>query len=261
MPASRPAIACSAAAWSSGSIVVLIFRPPPKTTPGAVAVHELLGQPGREVGLARSPTSGGSMSVLVGQRLAMRLLVLRPRDHPLLEHAREHEVAPALRACRGFSTGSYSDGEAIIPASSAASAGRSTSRAPPRSSGARRPWPSVPSRLVRLVAVAEVGARGGLHAVGAVAEVDGVQVLGEDLLLRPLALEVVGERGLAQLLEDRAVALGRERVLHELLGDRRAALGGAAGAGCPARARGRCPGSPRPRARRSGCPRSRSRRS
>ena len=32
-PASRPAIACSAAAWSSGSIVVLIFSPPPKTSP------------------------------------------------------------------------------------------------------------------------------------------------------------------------------------------------------------------------------------
>ena len=34
IPASRPATACSAAAWSSGSIVVLIFMPPPKTSPG-----------------------------------------------------------------------------------------------------------------------------------------------------------------------------------------------------------------------------------
>ena len=82
--------------------------------------------------------------------------------------------------------------------------------------------------LVRLVAVAEVGAHGGLDPVGAVAEVDRVQVLREDLLLRPLALEVVSERGLAELLEHGAVALCGQRVLHELLRDGRAALGGAA---------------------------------
>src|SRR3712207_7559074 len=44
-----------------------------------------------------------------------------------------------------------------------------------------------------------------LDAVGAVAEVDRVQVLGEDLLLRPLVAEVEGERGLAELLEQRPV--------------------------------------------------------
>ena len=82
--------------------------------------------------------------------------------------------------------------------------------------------------LVGLVTVAEVGADRRLDAVRAVAEVDGVEVLGEDLVLRPLALEVVGERGLAQLLEHRAVALRVEGVLHELLGDRRATLRGAA---------------------------------
>ena len=74
---------------------------------------------------------------------------------------------------------------------------------------------------------AEVGARGRLDPVGALAEVDRVQVLGEDLVLAPVALEPVGERRLAELLQDRAAAFGFERVLDELLGDRRGALGGA----------------------------------
>ena len=77
------------------------------------------------------------------------------------------------------------------------------------------------------VGVAEVGAGRGLDPVGALAEVDRVQVLGEDLVLAPVALEPVGERRLAELLEDRAAAFGFERVLDELLGDRRGALLGA----------------------------------
>ena len=83
------------------------------------------------------------------------------------------------------------------------------------------------ARLVGLAArvvAAEVRARGGLDAVGAVAEVDRVEVVAQDPLLGPLAREVVGERGLAQLDEQRALVLGGERVLDELLGDRRAAL-------------------------------------
>ncbi len=75
----------------------------------------------------------------------------------------------------------------------------------------------------------KVHAGGGLDAVGAVAEVDRVEVLLEDLLLAPLARQVVGQRRLAQLLEDRPVVLLGERVLDELLGDRRRALAGAAG--------------------------------
>ena len=59
-------------------------------------------------------------------------------------------------------------------------------------------------------ATAEVGADGRFHPVRAVPEIDRVQVLVEDLLLRPAVLEVVGKRGLAELLEDRAVALGSE---------------------------------------------------
>ena len=77
--------------------------------------------------------------------------------------------------------------------------------------------------------LAEVHARRGLDAVRAVAEVDRVQVLPQDLRPRPPAGEVVRERGLAQLLEDRPVVLLGQRVLDELLGDRRGALPGAAG--------------------------------
>ena len=75
--------------------------------------------------------------------------------------------------------------------------------------------------------LAEVGLRGRLDPVGAVAEVDRVEVGGDDLFLRPLVRELVGERGLAELLEDRAVRLGLQRVLDELLLDRRGALDGA----------------------------------
>ena len=65
--------------------------------------------------------------------------------------------------------------------------------------------------------LAEVSAGRRLDPVGALAEVDGVQVLGEDLVLGPVALELGGERGLAELLEDRSAPLRLERVLDELL--------------------------------------------
>ena len=71
--------------------------------------------------------------------------------------------------------------------------------------------------------LAEVDARGHLDPVGAVPEVDGVQVGGEDPVLRPLALELPCEGRLLQLAADRALLL-RVRVLDELLRDRRAAL-------------------------------------
>ena len=69
----------------------------------------------------------------------------------------------------------------------------------------------------------EVHPRGHLDSVGAVAEVDRVQVGGEDPVLRPALLELPGERGLLELAADRALLL-RVLVLDELLGDRRAAL-------------------------------------
>ena len=80
----------------------------------------------------------------------------------------------------------------MIPASSAASSGASSTGA---GIGAL-------DQAVR-VCGAEVGAGGGLDPVGALAEVDGVQVLGEDLVLVPLLLELVGKGGLAELLAAR----------------------------------------------------------
>ena len=72
-------------------------------------------------------------------------------------------------------------------------------------------------------AMPEVGARRTLDAVGAVPEVDRVQVRGEDLVLRPALLELPRERGFLQLAADRPLA-GDVGVLHELLRDRGAAL-------------------------------------
>ena len=71
--------------------------------------------------------------------------------------------------------------------------------------------------------VVEVDARGLLDAVGTVPEVDGVQVRGEDPVLRPPLLELPGERRLAELAADRLL-VRQVGVLDELLGDRRAAL-------------------------------------
>ena len=54
-------------------------------------------------------------------------------------------------------------------------------------------------------------------------EVDRVQIGGQDLILRPLLLELPRERRLEELAADRLLA-GQVGVLDELLGDRRAAL-------------------------------------
>ena len=73
--------------------------------------------------------------------------------------------------------------------------------------------------------LSEIDTGGGLDAIGAITEIRGVQVFGEDLRRLPLLGEVERKRGLAQLLENRPVALLLEGVLYELLGDRRGALG------------------------------------
>ena len=69
----------------------------------------------------------------------------------------------------------------------------------------------------------EVGLCRGLHAVGALAEVDGVEVLREDAVLVHAILELPGERRFVDLATER---VGRAHVedLHELLGDRGATL-------------------------------------
>jgi hypothetical protein len=80
---------------------------------------------------------------------------------------------------------------------------------------------------------AEERARRHLDAVGPLSEIDGVQVVGEDLVFGPALLELVGEHRLAQLARERlggALVGGQVGVLDELLGDRRAALHGVAGA-------------------------------
>ena len=111
----------------------------------------------------------------------------------------------ASAAC-GCAIGLYSLGPLFRPASSAAS-------------GSVR----VRRRLM------EVEARGGADPVDVVPEEDLVQVELEDLVLRVVLLDALGERQLLELARKRYV-VGAERVLHELLRDRRAALGDLAGA-------------------------------
>ena len=151
----------------------------------------------------------------VGSAMCAVLVVLRPGDVALPEHLLEHEVA-ALR-------GRLRVRDRVV----AVRRGDDRRRAAPTRPGSSRAaqWSSGLPQPVEVAA--EVGPCGGLDPVGAVAEVDRVQVLGEDLLLRPLAREVVRQRGLAELLEDRPVVLRLQRVLDELLGDRGAALGAA----------------------------------
>ena len=80
--------------------------------------------------------------------------------------------------------------------------------------------------LVGLDAVVLLGRR--LDAVGAVAEVHGVEVALEDLLLRHLRLESHREHCLLEL-SVHVLLRRQQRVLHQLLGDRGAALTDAAG--------------------------------
>ena len=100
----------------------------------------------------------------------------------------------------GFAIGSYAVGFTGMPASSAASA-------------------SVRSRAC----FSKYTRAAMLDSVGAVAEVDRVQVGGEDPVLRPAPLELPGEGCLLELPADRPLGLD-VRVLDELLCDRRAAL-------------------------------------
>ena len=184
--------------------------------PGAVEIHDLLAQPRGEVGrervVARMVNLGGGRQLRVDA-----LVVLRLGDVPLIQHLLEDQVAPVGR---GLGVGARGEGRR-------------------RGDDARqhrrlRRGQLLGTRIVAALTAAgvipaEVGAGGRLDPVGALAEVDGVEVLGEDLVLVPMALQLVGERRLAELLEDRPAALCLERVLDELLGDGRGALGGAAG--------------------------------
>ena len=59
--------------------------------------------------------------------------------------------------------------------------------------------------------LAEVLLGGGRHAVGAVAEVDGVQVQLEDALLRVALLELPGEGGLGDLAVEGLLGVEQQR--------------------------------------------------
>nr|WP_231977766.1 hypothetical protein [Streptomyces sp. TLI_053] len=80
---------------------------------------------------------------------------------------------------------------------------------------------------------AVVGAGGALDAVGAAAEVAGVEVAGEDLVLVALLVDLEGDKEFAALAFD-GPALGEVVVLDVLLGDGGAALHALAGQGVPA---------------------------
>ena len=72
------------------------------------------------------------------------------------------------------------------------------------------------------------GLGGGGNAIAALAEEDHVQVGGEDLFLREIALHPVGEEHLGELAAQRLVER-EEHVARGLLGDRAAALAGVGG--------------------------------
>ncbi len=138
---------------------------------------------------------------LVGARQGRltRHLVLLPGDQALAEHEGQHGVPAALGA-RGVRDRVVRGGVH-------------------RDSGEQR---RLGEREVARVLV-EVHAGGHADSVGAVAEVDRVQVGGEDPVLRPAALELPREGCFLELPADRPLGLD-VRVLDELLCDRRAAL-------------------------------------
>ena len=117
----RPEIACSAARWSVGSIVVRDLQPAAEDAPGAVAVDELLGHPAREVGLRRSRVAAASTSLATGHGLRIAVAVLRWRDHPLRRASAAAPGCVAAVALAGFCTGSYASARRSSPASRAAS--------------------------------------------------------------------------------------------------------------------------------------------
>jgi hypothetical protein len=193
---------------------------------GAEPVDRLLRDPGREIGLIRVRL--GRVDVVFARRdLYLRLVVLLLRDHLLLEHPVEHEVLAPLRRLEvldrvvGRGRGDDAGQERCLS--------RGCGRGSPlvavdRLAGHRVDGDERAVLVEDALLLAEVGSHRGLDPVRAVAEVHGVQVLGEDLLLGPLAFEVVRGSRLAQLLEHGTVALGCQGVLHELLRDRRCAL-------------------------------------
>ena len=75
--------------------------------------------------------------------------------------------------------------------------------------------------------LAEIGARGGLHAVGVFAQIDLVQIDGQDFIFGEILFQAIGQNGLLHLALVAALG-GQQELLDELLRDSAAALAGAA---------------------------------
>ncbi len=164
--------------------------------PGQVLPHVVL-----EVGVA--PLDAGR-GVDLDLLLPRRLDLLGGRQ-PVPEHLIEHALTPFLGNVGG---------------------------APRREEAGRRDRLNQQRRFTeRDLArrLAEVGLRRRLHAEGRVAQVDGIEVAGEDLILRHRPLHLGGEDGLLGLAEERPLALLEVEVVDELLGDGGAALDDASG--------------------------------
>ena len=150
----------------------------------------------------RLPPHAREMDVLrLRQRRSNGATKARGLDDPLLEHQPQHDSPPLDRRPRM--------GNGVVAARVLRNAGEQR--------GLRQ------GQLQRVVS--EICSGRTLDAVGAVPEIDRVEVGGEDLVLAPVLLELPRERGLLQLAGDRALRAG-QLVLHELLRDRRASLHG-----------------------------------
>ena len=171
-------IASSAQTWSLGSTVVRMRRPPLRTASGPNAGSSFSS-------LRTSCTMNGSRSLRYwrpafrrsGWRTSSCVLVLG--DVARVPHGPQHVVAPGDGGLRVVER---------VEARGLLHEARQQRRL-------RRPEP--PRRDV------EVGLRRGLDAVRVVAVEDGVQVGREDLVLRPLVLELQRQPGLADLAVER----------------------------------------------------------
>ena len=147
----------------------------------------------------REPVPIGRLAATEHDGLTNRGAILRGLDQPLIAHQAKHDVASAVRAL------GVHEGIEVVGGGDQTGEQRRLSET--QRAGVDR----------------EVRLGGRLHPVGPLAEVDGVQVLREDLVLRQAILELPGERRLVELAPER-VGVADVEVLHQLLGDRGSAL-------------------------------------
>ena len=182
------------------------LQPATEDPPGPVTVDELLLDVVGEV-LRGALVARETDRLRTRHRPSRRVAVDGSADVALVEHLLQHQVPAGPGA---FLIGRWVERGRVL--------------------GDAREQRRLPKRqLARAGAVVEVRLRRLLDAVGPVAEVDRVQVGGQDPVLRPALLELPRERRLPQLARDRPLVV-RVRVLDELLRDRRPALHGSAAA-------------------------------